>query len=103
MTAAYQAEITALQEAKERKTTTAAQSIQLDQKIADARAAMVKAQQDADTELNVLATNEEGRLKKQTLAVDTYRGRCSSKSKLCASRAGGRRRAWAWGTASVIW
>ncbi|SDU61530.1 phage tail tape measure protein [Pseudomonas mediterranea] len=74
VTAAYQAEITALQEAKERKTTTAAQSIQLDQKIADARAAMVKAQQDADTELNVLATNEEGRLKKQTLAVDTYRG-----------------------------
>ena len=35
-------------------------------------AAMVKAQKDADTELSVLAKNEEGRLKKQELAVKTY-------------------------------
>ena len=71
-TAAYEAEITALEAAKGKKTTSAAQSIQLDQKIADARAGMVKAQKAADSELEVLATNEKGRLKKQELAVQTY-------------------------------
>lgn len=72
VTAAYEAEIAALEAAKGKASTSAAQRIQLDQKIADARAAMVKAQQDADTELSVLAKNEEGRLKKQELAVKTY-------------------------------
>lgn len=72
VTAAYEAEITALETAKSKAGTSAAQRIQLDQKIADARAAMVKVQQDADTELSVLAKNEEGRLKKQTEAVNTY-------------------------------
>lgn len=72
VTAAYQAEIDALEAAKAKKGVTAAQGIQLDQKISDARAAMVKAQKDADTELSVLAKNEEGRLKKQELAVKTY-------------------------------
>jgi lambda family phage tail tape measure protein len=71
-TAAYEAEIAALEAAKSKAGTSAAQRIQLDQKIADARAAMVKVQQDADTELSVLAKNEEGRLKKQTEAVNTY-------------------------------
>jgi lambda family phage tail tape measure protein len=68
----YQAEIDALEAAKAKKGTTGAQIIQLDQKIADARTAMVKAQQDSDSELSVIATNEEGRLRKQTLAVSTY-------------------------------
>lgn len=72
VTAAYEAEIAALETAKGKASTSAAQRIQLDQKIADARAAMVKAQRDADTELSVLAKNEEGRLKKQELAVKTY-------------------------------
>lgn len=72
VTAAYEAEIAALEAAKSKAGTSAAQRIQLDQKIADARAAMVKVQQDADTELSVLAKNEEGRLKKQTEAVKTY-------------------------------
>lgn len=72
VTAAYEAEIAALEAAKGKASTSAAQRIQLDQKIADARAAMVKAQRDADTELSVLAKNEEGRLKKQELAVKTY-------------------------------
>ncbi|MGC5702962.1 phage tail tape measure protein [Pseudomonas sp. NFXW11] len=72
VTAAYEAEIAALEAAKGKASTSAAQRIQLDQKIADARAAMVKAQQDADTELSVLTKNEEGRLKKQELAVKTY-------------------------------
>jgi lambda family phage tail tape measure protein len=70
--AAYEAEIAALEAAKGKAGTSAAQRIQLDQKIQDARAAMVKAQRDADTELSVLAKNEEGRLKKQELAVRTY-------------------------------
>lgn len=68
----YQAEIDALEAAKAKKGTTAAQVIQIDQKISDARSAMVKAQQDSDSELAVIATNEEGRLRKQTLAVNTY-------------------------------
>jgi lambda family phage tail tape measure protein len=68
----YQAEIDALEAAKTKKGTSAAQIIQIDQKISDARSAMVKAQQDSDSELALIATNEEGRLRKQTLAVNTY-------------------------------
>lgn len=71
-TAAYEAEIAALEAAKGKKTTSAAQTIQLDQKIADARAGMVKAQKDADSQLEVLATNETGRLAKQERAISTY-------------------------------
>lgn len=71
-TAAYEAEIAALEAAKGKKTTSAAQSIQLDQKIADARAGMVKAQKDADSQLEVLATNEIGRLAKQERAISSY-------------------------------
>lgn len=72
VTSAYEAEISALEAAKGKATTTGEQRIQLDQKIADARADMVKAQKAADSELEVLATNEQGRLKKQELAVQTY-------------------------------
>ncbi|NMX26267.1 phage tail tape measure protein [Pseudomonas sp. WS 5406] len=72
VTAAYEAEISSLEAAKGKKTTSAAQSIQLDQKIADARAGMVKAQKDADSQLEVLATNETGRLAKQERAISTY-------------------------------
>lgn len=72
ITAAYEAEIVALESAKARKTTSAAQAIELDKKIADARTDMVKAQQDADSQLKVLVINQEGRLKKQTLAISNY-------------------------------
>ncbi|WP_460151135.1 phage tail tape measure protein [Pseudomonas sp. H2_C02] len=72
VTAAYEAEISALEASKAKKGTSAAQSIQLDQKIADARAGMVKAQKDADSQLEVLATNETGRLAKQERAISTY-------------------------------
>ncbi len=68
----YQSEIDALEAAKAKKGTTAAQVIKIDQKIADARSAMVKAQQDSESELSIIATNEQGRLNKQTLAVQTY-------------------------------
>lgn len=72
VTAAYEAEIAALEAARAKSTTSAAQRIQLDQKIADARAEMVKAQKDADSQLEVLATNERGRLAKQELSINTY-------------------------------
>lgn len=72
VTAGYEAEIAALEAAQGKKTTTAEQSIQLDQKIADARAGMVKAQKDADSQLEVLATSETGRLAKQERAITTY-------------------------------
>ncbi|WP_047280220.1 phage tail tape measure protein [Pseudomonas lundensis] len=72
ITAAYEAEIAALESAKARKTTSAAQAVELDKKIADARTDMVKAQQDADSQLKVFAINQEGRLKKQTLAINKY-------------------------------
>lgn len=72
VTAAYEAEIAALEAAQGKKHISAAQSIQLDQKIADARSAMVRAQKTADSQLAVLANEEEGRLRKQALAVTTY-------------------------------
>lgn len=68
----YEAEISALEASKGKAGTSAAQRIQLDQKIADARANMVKAQQESDSELAVIATNEQGRLKKQELAIKSY-------------------------------
>lgn len=72
VTAAYQAEIDALEASKGKASTSAAQRIQLDQKIAVARANMVKAQKEADSELKVLAVNEEGRVKKQATSLKTY-------------------------------
>lgn len=72
VTAAYEAEIAALEAVKNKSSTTAAQRIQLDQKIADARSAMVKAQKDADSQQQVLATAEQGRLDKQTYAISQY-------------------------------
>ncbi|MBA1301356.1 phage tail tape measure protein [Pseudomonas carnis] len=68
----YEAEIAALEGAKGKASTSTAQRIQLDQKIADARANMVKAQQESDSDLAVIATNEQGRLKKQELAIKSY-------------------------------
>ncbi|WLG49106.1 phage tail tape measure protein [Pseudomonas sp. FP1742] len=72
VTGAYQAEIAALEAVKDKSGTTGQQRIELDQKIADARTSMVKAQKDADSQLEILATNEEGRVKKQALAIKTY-------------------------------
>lgn len=72
VTAAYEAEISALEAVKNKSSTTAAQRIQLDQKIADARSSMLKAQKDADSQQEVLATAEKGRLDKQAYAVSQY-------------------------------
>lgn len=72
VTVAYEAEIAALQAARDKSSTTGQQRIQLDQKIADARASMVKAQKDADSQLEVLANNEKGRIDKQTRSISQY-------------------------------
>ena len=68
----YETEISALEAAKGKAGTSAAQRIQLDQKIADARANMVKAQKESESELSVIDTEETGRLKKKTAATEAY-------------------------------
>ncbi|KSH29095.1 phage tail tape-measure protein, partial [Pseudomonas aeruginosa] len=72
VTAAYEGEIQALEALRDKSSTTAAQRISLDQKIAEARNNMVKAQKRADADLEVLQLNEQGRLKKQAQAVKAY-------------------------------
>ncbi|MCM3939455.1 phage tail tape measure protein [Pseudomonas aeruginosa] len=72
VTAAYEGEIQALEALRDKSSTTAAQRISLDQKIAEARNNMVKAQTKADADLEVLQLNEQGRLKKQAQAVKAY-------------------------------
>lgn len=72
VTAAYEGEIQALEALRDKSSTTAAQRISLDQKIAEARSNMVKAQKKADADLEVLQLNEQGRLKKQAQAVKAY-------------------------------
>lgn len=89
VTAAYQAEISSLEAAKGKASTSAAQRIQLDQKIADARANMVKAQKEADSELEVSATNEQGRLSKQAQAIKVYTDALDQQN-VALRRAGGR-------------
>lgn len=68
----YEAEISALEAAKGKAGTSAAQRIQLDQKIADARANMVKAQKESESELSVIDIEETGRLNKKTAATEAY-------------------------------
>ncbi|MGA5718110.1 phage tail tape measure protein [Pseudomonas atacamensis] len=89
VTAAYQAEISSLEAAKGKASTSAAQRIQLDQKIADARANMVKAQKEADSELEVIATNEQSRLAKQAQAIKVYTDALDQQN-VALRRAGGR-------------
>ncbi|MBD1589791.1 phage tail tape measure protein [Pseudomonas typographi] len=72
VTTAYQAEIAALESVRDKSTTTGAQRIQIDQKIADARASMIKAQKDADSQSEVLATAEKGRVERATAASEAY-------------------------------
>ncbi|MGG5223521.1 phage tail tape measure protein [Pseudomonas syringae pv. coryli] len=74
ITSAYQSEIAALEALRGKASTSAEQRIQLDQKIADARTSMVEAQRKAESEQEVLATAEKGRLEKQRLAVAAYTG-----------------------------
>lgn len=70
--AAYRSEISALEEARTKQGVSAAQRIQLDQRVATARSNMVKAQQDAESQLNQIALSEQGRLVRQEQAVMRY-------------------------------
>lgn len=70
--AAYAAEITALEAVRDKASTTAAQRIQIDQKIADARSAADKAAKDSASEQAVLATEAEGRRAKETSSIQKY-------------------------------
>ncbi|EOH1821234.1 phage tail tape measure protein [Pseudomonas aeruginosa] len=72
VTHAYEREIAALEAARAKQGASAAQRIQLDQKIADARTALVKAQQDADSQLNQIELSEQGRLRRQEQSVQRY-------------------------------
>jgi lambda family phage tail tape measure protein len=72
VTVAYDAEIAALQTLRDKSSTTAQQRIQIDQKIADAKAESVKAQEGYDSRLQALATEEDGRVKKQTYNIAQY-------------------------------
>ncbi len=72
VTHAYEREIAALEAARAKQGTSAAQRIQLDQKIADARTALVKSQQDADSQLNQIELSEQGRLRRQEQSVQRY-------------------------------
>lgn len=72
VTHAYEREIAALETARAKQGTSAAQRIQLDQKIADSRTALVKAQQDADSQLNQIELSEQGRLRRQEQSVQRY-------------------------------
>ncbi|MDK2348588.1 phage tail tape measure protein [Pseudomonas paraeruginosa] len=72
VTHAYEREIAALEAARAKQGTSVAQRIQLDQKIADARTALVKAQQDADSQLNQIELSEQGRLRRQEQSVQRY-------------------------------
>ncbi|MCS9499840.1 phage tail tape measure protein [Pseudomonas aeruginosa] len=72
VTRAYEREIAALEAARAKQGASAAQRIQLDQKIADARTALVKAQQDADSQLNQIELSEQGRLRRQEQSVQRY-------------------------------
>ncbi|MEE4668269.1 phage tail tape measure protein [Pseudomonas alliivorans] len=74
ITSAYQSEIAALEALKGKASTSAEQRIQLDQKMADARTSMAEAQRKAESEQEILATAEKGRLEKQRLAVAAYTG-----------------------------
>ncbi|MFW3166247.1 phage tail tape measure protein [Pseudomonas syringae pv. syringae] len=74
ITSAYQSEIAALEALRGKASTSAEQRIQLDQKIADAKTSMVEAQRKAESEQEVFATAEKGRLEKQRLAVAAYTG-----------------------------
>ncbi|HCF4138179.1 TPA: phage tail tape measure protein [Pseudomonas aeruginosa] len=72
VTHAYEREIATLETARAKQGTSAAQRIQLDQKIADSRTALVKAQQDADSQLNQIELSEQGRIRRQEQSVQRY-------------------------------
>ncbi|WP_395599015.1 phage tail tape measure protein [Pseudomonas sp. A1437] len=70
--AAYNGQITALEAVREKSTTTGAQRIQIDQKIADARSKMVDALKKLDADQEVLSIEMRGRLDKDEAAIKAF-------------------------------
>jgi lambda family phage tail tape measure protein len=70
--AAYQGEIAALEAVSAKSSTTSAQRIQVDQKIADARSKMVDALKKLDADQEVLSLQTQERLDKERQAIDAY-------------------------------
>lgn len=69
--AAYNGQITALESVRE-KSTTGAQRIQIDQKIADARSKMVDALKKLDADQEVLSVEMRGRIEKDEAAIKAF-------------------------------
>ena len=70
--AAYNGQITALESVREKSTTTGAQRIQIDQKIADARSKMVDALKKLDADQEVLSVEMRGRIEKDEAAIKAF-------------------------------
>ena len=70
--AAYQGEIAALDAVSAKSSTTSAQRIQVDQKIADVRSKMVDALKKLDADQEVLSLQTQERLDKERQAIDAY-------------------------------
>ncbi|WP_395598609.1 phage tail tape measure protein [Pseudomonas sp. A1437] len=70
--AAYQGEIAALESVRDKSSTTGAQRIQIDQKIADARSKMVDALKKLDADQEVLSVEMRGRIEKDEAAIKAF-------------------------------
>lgn len=69
---AYAAEISALEAVRDASSTTAAQRIQINEKIADAQAAATKAAKDNASQQQVISTENIGALNKEKTAIQSY-------------------------------
>ncbi|WP_256823706.1 phage tail tape measure protein, partial [Pseudomonas kurunegalensis] len=68
----YKAQITALQSLADKSSTTGAQRIQIDQRIADTRQKMTQALQKLDADQQVLSLQSQERMAKETAAIEAY-------------------------------
>lgn len=68
----YKAQITALQTLADKSSTTGAQRIQIDQRIADTRQKMTQALQKLDADQQVLSLQSQERMAKETAAIEAY-------------------------------
>ncbi|WP_282361237.1 phage tail tape measure protein [Pseudomonas sp. PS01300] len=68
----YKSQITALQALADKSSTTGAQRIQIDQRIADTRQKMTQALQKLDADQQVLSLQSQERMAKETAAIEAY-------------------------------
>lgn len=72
ISSSYEEQINSIKKLQGVKGNTAAQTISLDNQLTRAEESRLKAMQDIDTKLEVLATKETGRLQKRTDAIEAY-------------------------------